>query len=269
LNGVAGQSCGDCNRGTWTCVSPNSIRCDGDTSNSCGGCTDLGGRVNDSCGPCGGGVFQCSGAEALNCVGGDQTNVCGGCGTLVGNLGDACGECLNGQLACNSAKTALECAGESLCDPCAPTGGTDNNDTYATASNLGDFTDGDSWMTRTDWLYDGGDVDVFKAHVDDTTFAELIVIAELSDLSQDYDLCLLWERDDGATPEITCTDSDLATIDGKTGCCSLKLGTSIETITLDDGAGGLFVNDSGTAYFRVFTYDTALACFDYQLGYGF
>ena len=209
--------------------------------------------------------------ETLVCNGGSATNACGGCSILVGSIGDPCGGCLSGALDCDAAGTALVCANETACDdPCAPIGGNDGNDTFANAFHLGDYDDGDNdWIPHEDWLHSSTDIDVFSAHVDDTSFATLTIIAQLSLLSEDYDLCVFWERDDGDATQVTCPDSNpAATMNGLEGCCSENANTTDELITLEDDTGGFGVNDAGTLYYVVTAYEHN-SCNSYELSIRF
>ncbi|MCB9520900.1 MAG: SUMF1/EgtB/PvdO family nonheme iron enzyme [Myxococcales bacterium] len=100
LESLPGGSCGACESGTFACLGPDQVGCDGDGGaaafNACGGCERLIGVQGDPCGVCGGGTLVCSGANALVCdgdPGAAARNACGGCGELSATPDTPCGEC--------------------------------------------------------------------------------------------------------------------------------------------------------------------------------
>ncbi len=271
LAGVKDESCGECDKGKWVCISENSIVCEGDIVNECGGCTVLSNTVGRACGTCGGGRYECDGQDAVICAGENETNECGGCAVLQGTIGDPCGLCLSGTLACNPSGSALMCVGAvTECDPCNPVGGADGNETLATARNLGSFADtNNAWITHSDALHNSQDVDVFRAHVNDTFWGNMELIAGLRNLDANLDLCVYWTRDDGKTVTLECPDAEPITKNGIKGCCSRNLGTTDETVTVVDKTAAPGGHDSGTIYYEIFTGESGLGCQHYDLVFRF
>jgi len=178
---------------------------------------------------------------------------------------------MSGTLGCNMAGTALECQNEGPClDDCNPPNGMDGNDTYATATYLGSYDDGDnSFVNVSNALHNANDIDMFTVHVDDLAFYSLDIIAELDMLSSDVDMCVFWERDDGDFTFVRCPDGVYATLGDIEGCCSENLGTASEVVTLIDDQGGAGIDDSGWVTYVVYTYETTAMCRDYRLRYRF
>lgn len=109
---------------TWHCVSPEEIRCIEDDANVCGGEIALDGLPGELCGTCGRGTLVCDGVDALLCENAERgVNACGSCGGLVGVPGEPCGACGGvwecddeGELRCTEAPNA--------CGGCGPLDGT-------------------------------------------------------------------------------------------------------------------------------------------------
>ena len=265
LTGVAGEACGECSMGTWTCDGTEAVTCVGDEQNVCGGCADFGIRApGDPCGECGGGTLACDGTEALLCEGANPTNECGGCTVLNGTVGASCGTCYSGSLACNSAGTGLVCEGEVACEPCQAD---DNNDTFDSAIDLGDFDDKDNDLIfHSSDLYSSSDVDFLVATVQDTATGALIIRAQL-DSTEDLEFCAYWERSNGQSSNLECTVGNLQEFGGLEGCCSDLTGAVLKSIEMEDGvAGG---DDGGTVYYYVAPKAALSACVEYELGFAF
>lgn len=113
LEGPAGTPCGACERGVWTCDTPDTVSCVGGAAgvNACGGCLILEAAPQTACGGCAG-VWTCdSEGTSVTCEG-DTLNTCGGCAELTGpGPGALCNG--NGTVACDGVDATV----------CSPAGG--------------------------------------------------------------------------------------------------------------------------------------------------
>ncbi|TVR00067.1 MAG: hypothetical protein EA398_11690 [Deltaproteobacteria bacterium] len=119
----AGDECGLCGGGTWTCDGEGSLRCATPTApDACGGCTDSTDRPGQPCEV--DGIWLCAGSN-LTCgtvVRPEDRNACGGAETLSTRPGEACGTCGDGLQVCVSPNEVQCLGGETLnaCGGCGP-----------------------------------------------------------------------------------------------------------------------------------------------------
>jgi len=147
---------------------------------------------------------------------------------------------------CTSADTCSggTCAGAPIRD------GFEANDTAATAYNLGNFNDGQSWPQRTEvnlTMYGIGDVDWFQYFVDDVWNGDLEPRVRVYNIpaGHDYEVCI-WFRctnNDAVPINLDCagaggSSTASITVGGKqyNGCCKNAAGNATEDMKFEASA---------------------------------
>ena len=153
--------------------------------------------------------------------------------------------------------------------------GYENNDTRASASNLGNIEDGDEFPAGTTMasLYEAGDVDWYKFHVADTPIGSSQPRVDLAGIpaGSNYELCIYFECDDpGNSQGAQCTQGYFSTYDGLPGCCSANSGSQNERVSLTPECDNSIISDdtSGWVYVRVYSAIPVWSCSNYSLPWG-
>ena len=188
---------------------------------------------------------------------------------------------LNNGAACNdgNACTASDscsngtCAGTNILDADEP------NNTRAAAKSITSFSDCEYWddrRSRTATLHPSGDEDWYTFRVTDIT--AVFGCGSTSDpnprvrlsgmpAGQDYDLCLYFQCDGGATLDIEEREGVLSTFEGLSGVCSTNVGTLVDQVRIYADCLSR-TDDTGTAYVRIFRKTGGPSCETYTLEWG-